>query len=120
MKVIIDGDVNITMTGGKISRINGTGYDYYNTKGGYVNNVNITISGGTVSDDINAGWRNPVKGNVLEKQGAEIIAQVLGDCLGGRHTGKNGVAADVMPRLMHRNQLGEVVDCCLAGAISNL
>ena len=76
----LDGDVNITMTGGKISRINGTGYDYYNTKGGYVNNVNITISGGTVSDAINAGWRNPVNGNVNITMTGGSVGKIYGCC----------------------------------------
>lgn len=60
----LDGDVNITMTGGTVKAIRGGGYDYDNPAGGYVNNVNITITGGSVTEHVAAGWMNPVNGNV--------------------------------------------------------
>ena len=53
---------------------------------------------------------DPAQRDVPEEEGTEIIAQVLGNRLGGRHAGQDCVAADVMFGLMHRNQLGEVVD----------
>ncbi len=60
----LDADVNITMTGGRVYKINGGGFNDDYADSGYVNNVNITMTGGTVSDGIRAGWMNAVKGDV--------------------------------------------------------
>ncbi len=59
----LDSDTNITMTGGSVYAIYGGGYNTDCSKG-YVNNVNIIISGGTVSYGVYASNSNRVKGNV--------------------------------------------------------
>ena len=59
----LDSDTKITMTGGSVDAIYGGGYNTDCSKG-YVNNVNINISGGTVSYGVYASKSNWVKGNV--------------------------------------------------------
>ena len=60
----LDSDTNITMTGGSVYAIYGGGIYVNDASKSYVNNVNISISGGTVSYGVFASNRNWVKGNV--------------------------------------------------------
>lgn len=59
----LDGDTSIIMTGGTVANIFGSG-DGFQLLSGHVNNVSISMTGGTVSGGIYAGSQATIYGNV--------------------------------------------------------
>ena len=85
----LDSDTNITMTGGSVSAIYGGGLDNSDAKKSYVNNVNISISGGTVTNGVFASNSNWVKGNVNITVTGGNISKVYG-CTASSQSGAGG------------------------------
>ena len=85
----LDSDTNITMTGGSVSAIYGGGLNIYDASESYVNNVNISISGGTVSIGVFASNSNWVKGNVNITVTGGNISRVHG-CTASTQSGAGG------------------------------
>lgn len=111
----LDSDTKITMTGGSVDAIYGGGYDKDDTSKGYVNNVNISISRGTVSYGVFASNQNWVRGNVnITVTGENIMMindmkknllneQELNEVAGG------GIIKDVKDLLEIGKTVGEMV-----------
>ena len=85
----LDSDTNITMTSGSVYAIYGGGYDKDDASKGYVNNVNISISGGTVSYGVFASNQNWVRGNVNITVTGGNISRVRG-CTASSQSGAGG------------------------------